>query len=464
MNIAIYARKSCITDTGESIQNQIDICKKHIFENLNKYKSSNIIIYQDEGFSAKSTDRPEFKRMIEDAENKKISSIVCYKLDRISRNIIDFSKLIEKLSKMSISFICVKEQFDTSVPMGRAMMYMASIFAQLERETIAERVKDNMIMLSKHGQWLGGTTPLGMKSDRIVEKRPNFNQKFKFHLKENSEEIKIVYKIYSKFLECKSLAKTKTYLDSINMKTKKGNNFSIPTIKKILSNPIYCAADNDARKYLEELGATICFSPCECNPAVGIIAYNKRNYCENHGKLNPFSDWIIALGTHKGIIAGQHWITINKILNSRKFTYKTDNSIFAGKIICKKCNSKMLQKRRKNHTNFDYICATKIYNSSKNCACCNLNGKGTDTLIMLKIISEGIKNNSYFVRKLSALMGNQLINTKFSELKHQKNGFNISMILENTSKYKQMNFANKTINCIFWDNTSIEIQLKNCNY
>ena len=84
--------------------------------------------------------------------------IVVYRLDRISRNVGDFASLIEKLNKKNTSFICVKEHFDTGNSMGRAMMNIAAIFAQLERETIAERIKDNMYLLAKEGHWLGGTT------------------------------------------------------------------------------------------------------------------------------------------------------------------------------------------------------------------------------------------------------------------------------------------------------------------
>lgn len=80
-----------------------------------------------------------------------------YRLDRISRNIGDFAKLIEDLGDRHIDFISIREQFDTSSPMGRAMMYIASVFSHLERETIAERIRDNMHELSKTGRWLSGT-------------------------------------------------------------------------------------------------------------------------------------------------------------------------------------------------------------------------------------------------------------------------------------------------------------------
>ena len=311
MNIAIYSRKSCVSDKGESTKNQIDMCKQYIYSRICPKGKCNLIVYKDEGFSAKNTDRPEFRKMIADSETGLFSHIVCYKLDRISRNVGDFSKLIEKFNRLNVSFVCIKEQFDTSVPMGRAMMYMASVFAQLERETIAERVKDNMLMLSKSGRWLGGTAPLGFESYKLFNDE---TQKHEFHLKTNDSEIKVVEEVYSKFLETHSLSKTKKYLDKIGLKSKFGNQFSIPAIKKILSNPTYCTADIVAWKHFEKLGCEICFKPTECTPELGLMAYNKRNYCKNRGAKNPESDWIISIGNHIGIIDSKNWVRANNIL------------------------------------------------------------------------------------------------------------------------------------------------------
>ncbi len=119
-------------------------------------------MYEDEGFSGGNLERPQFRMMMRDAQKKNFAAIVVYRLDRISRNIGDFAKLIEELNTLKIAFVSIKEQFDTSSPMGRAMMYISSVFSQLERETIAERIRDNMHELSKTGRWLGGTTPTGM--------------------------------------------------------------------------------------------------------------------------------------------------------------------------------------------------------------------------------------------------------------------------------------------------------------
>ena len=144
---AIYTRKSKFTEKGDSIESQIKLCSKYL-DNIN---IKDYCIYTDEGFSGKNTDRPEFQRMLSDAKAKKFDVIICYKFDRISRNVSDFSNLINKLNELNISFISVVEQFDTNSAICRAMMYLCTVFSQLERETISQRITDNMYSLATKG-------------------------------------------------------------------------------------------------------------------------------------------------------------------------------------------------------------------------------------------------------------------------------------------------------------------------
>ena len=139
--IVIYSRKSKFTGKGESIENQIEMSRQYIRLQFGDDAAEQALVYEDEGFSGGTLERPQFKKMMADAKEKSFRAIVVYRLDRISRNIGDFAKLIEQLNKMKIDFISIKEQFDTSSPMGRAMMYISSVFSQLERETIAERIR-----------------------------------------------------------------------------------------------------------------------------------------------------------------------------------------------------------------------------------------------------------------------------------------------------------------------------------
>ena len=162
IRIAIYSRKSKYSDKGDSVGNQIEIAMKYIEEH---YPSSEydveIVVYEDDGFSGGSIDRPKFKEFLAEENRKPFNILICYRLDRISRNVAHFSSLMNHITELGTSFVSIKEQFDTKTPMGRAMMYIASVFAQLEREVIAERIRDNMIELAKTGRWLGGPSPTG---------------------------------------------------------------------------------------------------------------------------------------------------------------------------------------------------------------------------------------------------------------------------------------------------------------
>ena len=150
--IAIYSRKSRYTSKGESIGNQIDLCREYIRTHYGDAAAEHAVVFEDEGFSGGNLNRPDFKKMMTAAKDRKFKAIVVYRLDRISRSISDFSSLIEELGRLGIDFVSIRESFDTSSPMGRAMMYIASVFSQPEREIIAERIRDNMHELAKTGR------------------------------------------------------------------------------------------------------------------------------------------------------------------------------------------------------------------------------------------------------------------------------------------------------------------------
>ena len=125
--IAIYSRKSKFTGKGESIGNQVELCKEYVRVHFGDAAVDKVVVYEDEGFSGGNLNRPDFKKMMDAAKKRKFKAIIVYRLDRISRNISDFASLIEELARLDISFVSIKEQFDTSTPMGRAMMYIASV-------------------------------------------------------------------------------------------------------------------------------------------------------------------------------------------------------------------------------------------------------------------------------------------------------------------------------------------------
>ena len=320
--IVIYSRKSRFTGQGESIENQIEMCRRYLRLQYGEAAAAAALVYEDEGFSGSTLERPQFKLMMEAAELRAIRAIVVYRLDRISRNIGDFASLIERLKSLDIDFISIKERFDTSSPMGRAMMYISSVFSQLERETIAERIRDNMLELAKSGRWLGGITPLGYESMRLVQRGEDGKTKRVCHLRPIPREAALVKLIFATFLETGSLTRTEAFLRRQGRVGRNGMAFSRFTIKAILSNPVYLRADAAAYDYLREGGAAIFSGSDQFDGRYGVMAYNRT--LQQPGKANkprPMGEWIVALGRHPGVIPGREWVAAQEILARNRRRY-----------------------------------------------------------------------------------------------------------------------------------------------
>ena len=129
--IAIYARQSLDKKDSISIDSQIDLCKQSC------NSDGQFLVFQDKGFSGKNTERPQFRDMMDAVRAGKVEKIIVYKLDRLSRNIADFANLWAELERYIVAFSSLRESFDTSTPMGKAMVFIILTFAQLERETTA---------------------------------------------------------------------------------------------------------------------------------------------------------------------------------------------------------------------------------------------------------------------------------------------------------------------------------------
>ena len=160
--MAIYARQSLDKEDSLSIQKQIDDCKNSI-DNYKKRSGSDAPVqtFIDKGFSGKNTDRPRFKEMMEEVKADRIETIFFYRLDRISRNLLDFNLMWKELQAHDCSFVsCTETMLDTTTPNGEAQVQMTMLFAELERKTIAQRVKDNYYFrIANDGRWAGGPAP-----------------------------------------------------------------------------------------------------------------------------------------------------------------------------------------------------------------------------------------------------------------------------------------------------------------
>ena len=309
LSAAIYSRKSVYSDKSESTENQILLCRKYLEERLPR---AEVRIYEDNGFSAKNTDRPQFQKMLHDIAEGKISTVICYRLDRISRSVSDFAKLIELFAGCGVEFICVREQFDTVTPMGKAMMYISSIFAQLERETIAERVRDNMLQLARGGARMGGRAPRGYRSGTDESS-----------LIPHEAEAEWVRSCFREFLKSGSLKETAENMGNI---TPFG-------LRKLLKNPVYCPVTKETVEYMKRKGYDVSVSEEKETEERGFLPYNRTGKGER----------ILAAGEHMPLVSWREFLLTQAFLDI--VPIKNNYALLSGILTCGACGKKMSAQR-----------------------------------------------------------------------------------------------------------------------
>ena len=182
--------------------------------------------YIDPGFSGGNIERPALKRLMADIEAGRIDIVVVYKIDRLTRNLTDFAKLIEVFERRQVSFVSVTQQFNTTTSMGRLMLNVLLSFAQFEREVTGERIRDKIAASKAKGMWMGGYTPLGYR----VENR---------RLVIEDTEAKLVQHIFHEFVRCRSTTDLVKQLAANGQTTRSGTKFSKQMVYKLLHNRVY---------------------------------------------------------------------------------------------------------------------------------------------------------------------------------------------------------------------------------
>lgn len=226
---AIYTRKS--SEEGlEQDFNSLDAQREACESFIKSQKHERWILvdkqYNDGGFSGGTMNRPAFKELLKDIENNEIDIVVVYKVDRLTRSLMDFSKIIDVFDKHGTSFVSITQQFNTTTSMGRLTLNILLSFAQFEREVTGERIRDKIAASKKKGMWVGGCIPIGYEK---IDKK----------LIIKSDDAQKVRLIFEKYLEFKSVAKLKDYLDEMKIKTRKNKCFSQGQIYHLLSNKVY---------------------------------------------------------------------------------------------------------------------------------------------------------------------------------------------------------------------------------
>lgn len=406
--IAIYTRKSKFTGKGESIGNQAELCREYVRNLYGDGAAGQCMVFEDEGFSGGNLNRPSFQKLMEGARRHSFRAVVVYRLDRISRNISDFAGLIDELTGLDVAFISIREQFDTGTPMGRAMMFIISVFSQLERETIAERIRDNMHELAKTGRWLGGNTPTGFRSGTVSKVTIDGKERKSHQLVPIAEEVEIPKLIFDLYTETDSLTAVEAELLRQRIRTKKGKDFTRFAIKAILQNPVYMVADKDAYNYFVQREAEVCFPVEAFDGSCGIMAYNRTN--QEKGRTTqvlPICEWIIAVGKHPGVVPSGQWIRVQESLDRNKSKAyrkpRNNEALLTGVLYCS-CGERMYPKLTQRTAAsgeivYTYVCKMKERSKGQRCGGRNANGNRLDDAV-IRLIRDLKVNDGLFAAML----------------------------------------------------------------
>lgn len=324
MRVGVYARKSVERQDSVSIQTQIDECKRLVRSN------DYVEIYQDEGFSGKNIERPDFKRMLNDIECGLIEKVIVYKLDRFSRNVTDFYNVYEILTQHNCSFESVLDKFDTSSSQGRFFMGILAQFAQMERENISQRVKDSYYYrLKNDGRWLGGKEPFGFSRCKVNN----------VSSLQTNENINLVIEMYSKYSNDTNISLhqlVKYSLDEYGIK------MSATQVRNILSNSLYVKADKKLYDYYKLQKVQFVNDIEEFNGTRALQIVNKTNQTYKKTVVNDSSEWVAYLANWQGVIDSRTFIIVQERLSQNK-SYTTSNKPanrmleLSGLIKCSKC-------------------------------------------------------------------------------------------------------------------------------
>lgn len=353
---AIYARQSIEKADSISIESQIEYCRYEVRDNPWKE-------YTDKGFSGKNTRRPGFEEMLKDIRQRKISRVIVYKLDRISRSILDFSNMINLFQEYQVEFISSTEKFDTSTPIGRAMLHICIVFAQLERETIQKRVTDSYYSRCKRGFYMGGRIPYGFT--RCPVTIDGKNTSMYVPVPKEAQQIRLMYSLYAN--PENSLGDIIRYFDAGKIPHLRGGMWNTARISDILRNPIYVRADADIYQFFKDQG-TLIVNPVD--DFTGTHACYLYKSSEASTRKNNLKDTELVLAPHEGIVSSQDWIACRmRCLNNRKSTQtcKAKNSWLAGKVKCQKCGYSMIIAKADTKWQRYFICGAASASKKTKC-------------------------------------------------------------------------------------------------
>ncbi|MCB7303681.1 recombinase family protein [Bariatricus massiliensis] len=350
MNISrmdvIYARQSVDRKDSISIESQIDFCKYELRGGSHK-------VFKDKGYSGKNTDRPEFQKLLVEIKKGTVKRVVVYKLDRISRSILDFANMMELFQQYDVEFVSSTEKFDTSTPMGRAMLNICIVFAQLERETIQKRVTDAYYSRCTKGFHMSGQAPYGYRLEPTVVE--GIRTKMMVAEPEAAEQIRLMFEMYAE--PETSFGDITRYFEEQNIRVY-DKSLARGYLSQLLRNPVYAQADLELYEFFKSQGAAIINDPADFAGTNGCYLYQGRDVKEDKDK--SLKDQILVIAPHEPIVSSDVWLRCRKkLMNNTAFQggRKAQNTWLAGKVKCGNCGYAL--KVTHNPAGYEYLRCNK---------------------------------------------------------------------------------------------------------
>lgn len=348
------------------------------------------VIFEDPGYSAKNTDRPDYQRMMDRLRTGEFTHLLVWKIDRISRNLLDFASMYQELKDLGIAFVSKNEQFDTSNAVGEAMLKIILVFAELERNMTSERVTAVMLSRANNGQWNGGRVPYGYRYDK---------EEKLFSL--DPEENRVYNKICDTYEQYQSVLYVVRHLNDLGVRTRSGKEWTTTGVYKILTNPFY----------------------------TGDYLYNVHKDGRGMDKRDS-DEWVRIENHHVPSISHERFDRIQFVLKRNKRggvpdgeTYiKKNIHIFAGLLRCGKCGSNMsatLDRRRADGWRPSIYACAKHRNNASVCSNKYISDRVLGPFV-LNYIANIIraKNNVSDFTSLETLERKLLRGGTFSEVDH----------------------------------------------
>ncbi len=347
----IYARQSVDRKDSISIESQIDFCKYEL-------KGGSCRVFKDKGYSGKNTDRPEFQKLLGEIRKGKVRRVIVYKLDRISRSILDFANMMELFQEYDVEFVSSTEKFDTSTPMGRAMLNICIVFAQLERETIQKRVTDAYYSRCLKGFHMSGQAPYGYQLEPTVVE--GIRTKKMVADPVAADHVRLMFEMYAE--PETSFGDITRYFEEQGIKIYE-KSMVRSFLSQLLRNPVYAQADLELYEFFKSQGAAIVNDASDFAGTNGCYLYQGRDVKEDKDRC--LKDQILVIAPHEALIPSDTWLKCRKkLMANTTFQQgrKPKNTWLAGKIKCGHCGYALKATHVPNSTGYD-----NVYNGETAC-------------------------------------------------------------------------------------------------